>query len=97
MSEKPPASEGTGLIIIPAENATEEQRATLSVHYTDGAPTLVVTDGTAIPTHLTVTDPSGTPVATYAVVDTEAPSLTRSVSIPKYAILKFGGVLSQDY
>ncbi|MEV5944389.1 hypothetical protein [Streptomyces sp. NPDC051994] len=67
MSGEPISNDGSGLVIIPIENTTPEERAVLSVYYKDDAPVLVVTNGTHIPGQLTVIDGSGATVATYTV------------------------------
>ncbi|MFF7755022.1 hypothetical protein ACFZCP_38685 [Streptomyces sp. NPDC007971] len=67
MSEKLPSTEETGLVLIPAEKTTPEEQATLSVYHQDGAPVLVITNGTHLPARLTVTNATGATVATYTV------------------------------
>ncbi|MEY9890554.1 hypothetical protein ABIA31_004212 [Catenulispora sp. MAP5-51] len=67
MSDEPISDAGSGLVIIPLENTTPEERAVLSVYYKDDAPVLVVTNGTHVPVQLTVTDASGATIATYTV------------------------------
>ncbi|WP_436493274.1 hypothetical protein [Actinokineospora sp. HUAS TT18] len=66
MSEKELATEASGLTVIdPSEQETTDDTGLLSIHYRDGQPVIIVSGGAAIPETITVTDPSGTPVATY--------------------------------
>jgi hypothetical protein len=76
MSEKEPATENPELIIIAPSDASDTNTAeqsgdandnvgTLSIHYRDGQPVIVVTGGTALPDTVAVVSADGDPVAVY--------------------------------
>ncbi|MER5624332.1 hypothetical protein ABT061_25190 [Streptosporangium sp. NPDC002544] len=64
MSETTPAETGD-LGTVPNGEVTPEDVAALSVRYVDGQPVIVASDGTAVPSAVTVVDGTGTPVAMY--------------------------------
>ncbi|MFE5941542.1 hypothetical protein [Streptomyces sp. NPDC056480] len=65
MPDKKEPTEMPGLTVIPEDDVKPEDIGVLSVRYVDGAAQLVVTGGTALPTHIPVVDAQGAVVAAY--------------------------------
>lgn len=68
MATKDAPSEATGLIFVPNEQVPPEERSTLSIHYTNGHPTLVLTGGAHIPTKLPIIDSHGQQVGAFGLL-----------------------------
>ncbi|WP_330260947.1 hypothetical protein [Streptomyces sp. NBC_00539] len=60
-------SEVRQTLTILAQVVSEADKATLTVEERDGEPVLTVTEGTAIPSGLTVLDETGKPIAAYVL------------------------------
>lgn len=82
MTDKTPqgdAPEGIRVHLAPVSDVSESQPGMLTLAYTDGVPTLIVTDGNAVPEGIAVVDDAGNQVALYTAGPVPT---TRHLAVP---------------
>ncbi|GGU49643.1 hypothetical protein [Streptomyces violascens] len=92
MTEKEPVQGDEGLVLIPAAEVSEQDKATLTLD----SEVITVTDGTAIPAEIKAVDEQGNVIAVYTAsqpVTTRASSLATNIqSLYSQYYLNFNGL-----